>query len=390
MNTSTALISYRYDALDRLIGIDRAGSPGCTRFYGNGAVSCQLQGTESQSFLRHANQWLGQSRQGEGVAETSLLATNQQNTILQAICGNQVEHIAYTSYGHRPASRGLNSLLGFNGEQSDPVTGCYLLGNGYRTYNPVLMRFHSPDSMSPFDAGGINPYAYCLGDPVNLSDPTGHFSWRSILKIGLAVVAVAISVATVAVLPVSGFAAVGLALDIGSNILSIAGVIAEETSPDSEAGAILGQLSLGLTVGALVFGRIGARSPKPATALNRRGIFSPRAVTPLRRQGAIRVSNGRALQGFNGAANLTSRSRNTVALTEALKTAGDYTKYIKYPFKAFEALNDYVVPYLKSPQGESPETGESGSNGYSAASSQSLTEFLSLDDERIQTIRGIG
>jgi len=37
------------------------------------------------------------------------------------------------------------------------------------------MRFHSPDKFSPFNAGGINAYIYCIGDPVNLSDPTGNF-----------------------------------------------------------------------------------------------------------------------------------------------------------------------------------------------------------------------
>ncbi len=45
---------------------------------------------------------------------------------------------------------GLGSLFGFGGEPLDPVTGCYLLGNGYRAYDPVLMRFHRPDSWSPF------------------------------------------------------------------------------------------------------------------------------------------------------------------------------------------------------------------------------------------------
>jgi hypothetical protein len=49
-----------------------------------------------------------------------------------------------------------------------------LLGNGYRAYNPTLMRFHSPDSWSPFGGGGLNAYTYCVGDPVNFSDPTGH------------------------------------------------------------------------------------------------------------------------------------------------------------------------------------------------------------------------
>jgi len=36
------------------------------------------------------------------------------------------------------------------------------------------MRFHSPDSFSPFAAGGINAYMYCGGDPVNRIDPSGH------------------------------------------------------------------------------------------------------------------------------------------------------------------------------------------------------------------------
>jgi RHS repeat-associated protein len=64
-------------------------------------------------------------------------------------------------------------MLGFNGERRDPLTGNYFLGNGYRAFSPVLMRFLSPDHLSPFGEGGFNAYAYCENDPINYADPTG-------------------------------------------------------------------------------------------------------------------------------------------------------------------------------------------------------------------------
>jgi RHS repeat-associated protein len=95
----------------------------------------------------------------------------------------EADSLAYTPYGHHPAGSGLVSLLGYNGEHRDPITGHYLLGNGYRAFNPVLMRFNNPDSLSPFDEGGINAYAYCAGDPVNLVDPTGHSLFSVIAQV---------------------------------------------------------------------------------------------------------------------------------------------------------------------------------------------------------------
>ena len=105
---------------------------------------------------------------------TILLVTDHQHSVISALAATRPQYIAYTPYGHRPAENGLMSLLGFNGEQPDPLTGHYHLGNGYRQFNPVLMRFNSPDSWSPFGSGGINAYAYCNGEPVLGTDPTGH------------------------------------------------------------------------------------------------------------------------------------------------------------------------------------------------------------------------
>ncbi len=110
--------------------------------------------------------------------KTLLVVTDQQRSVLNVLDDHHPHPIAYSSYGHRPRENGMLSLLGFNGELAEPLTGHYLLGNGYRAFNPVLMRFNSPDSWSPFGDGGLNAYVYCVGDPVNRADPTGHtWAW---------------------------------------------------------------------------------------------------------------------------------------------------------------------------------------------------------------------
>ncbi|EJL88515.1 RHS repeat-associated core domain protein containing protein [Herbaspirillum sp. CF444] len=91
----------------------------------------------------------------------------------------------------------MEMAVGYNGQRQDPLSGTYHLGNGYRAYNPVLMRFNCPDSWSPFGAGGINPYAYCAGDPINQADPSGHMSTGQWIGLGLGLVAgIALSIAT--------------------------------------------------------------------------------------------------------------------------------------------------------------------------------------------------
>ena len=82
----------------------------------------------------------------------------------------------YCAYGYKFCFDTQATLLGFNGEPLlRPLHG-YLLGNGYRAYVPSLMRFMSPDSLSPFGVGGLNTYAYAEGDPINRTDPSGHRS----------------------------------------------------------------------------------------------------------------------------------------------------------------------------------------------------------------------
>jgi RHS repeat-associated protein len=113
---------------------------------------------------------------------TILLAANQSQSVLAEVTQRDVNRMAYSVYGHLSADRQPSTRLGFNGEHREQHIHWYLLGNGYRVYNPVLTRFHSPDKLSPFGAGGLNPYMYCTGDPINYRDPTGHFGVPALLS----------------------------------------------------------------------------------------------------------------------------------------------------------------------------------------------------------------
>jgi RHS repeat-associated protein len=173
----TLLCRYHYDPLDRLVDCTPSAQVSVQRFYLKDRLATEIQGVVQRSIMQHDDQLLAQQQRQSGAVETRLLATDQHRSVLNVLAAVQRNPLAYTPYGHRPPESGLLSLLGFNGERPDPVTGCYLLGNGYRAFNPVLMRFNSPDSWSPFGEGGLNAYGYCVGDPVNRVDPTGHANW---------------------------------------------------------------------------------------------------------------------------------------------------------------------------------------------------------------------
>ncbi|AXP04714.1 sugar-binding protein [Pseudomonas fluorescens] len=182
-----------YDLLSRLVEVSGPGSDG-RRFYGyDGGDQLSASGSDSdreQQFYRNGTPvnsvGAAQSRtyvsadgvtlaeRQEGASPKSLLlASDYSGSVLREVDGGEVSAIAYTAHGYRDATQPVASRPGYNGEVRDE-TGWYLLGNGYRAFNPVLMRFHSPDSWSPFGDGGLNAYTYCQGDPIGFTDPTGH------------------------------------------------------------------------------------------------------------------------------------------------------------------------------------------------------------------------
>ncbi|MBZ9783505.1 RHS repeat-associated core domain-containing protein [Pseudomonas sp. REP124] len=176
---------YHYDALNRLTASAPSVPTRSERFYLKERLVTVSQGVVHSSIMQHDDQLLAQQQRQSGAVETCLLVTDHQRSVLKVFGASQSTPLGYTPYGHHSAQNGLLSLLGFNGERADSVTGWYLLGNGYRAFDPVLMRFICPDSLSPFHRGGFNAYAYCQGDPVNRSDPNGHWwFWAGLKSIG--------------------------------------------------------------------------------------------------------------------------------------------------------------------------------------------------------------
>lgn len=138
-------------------------------FYSRNDVSTLFGGDEFFSFMR-SDTGLSAIRSSAGL--NRIIGSDAQGSVLSEIERAACVHRRFAVYGlaaHLPVKD-----IGFKGERCDVFTQCYPLGNGYRIYSPVLMRFQSADNQSPFGNGGLNAYAFVKGNPVNLSDPCGH------------------------------------------------------------------------------------------------------------------------------------------------------------------------------------------------------------------------
>lgn len=109
---------------------------------------------------------------------TRLLAIDQQRSPWVVINKEQESPRTFSPYGYSSEEQRTLSLTAFTGEISI-VSGAYLLGSE-RVYNPLLMRFNSPDFFSPFAIGGLNAYCYCLCDPINHIDPSGRVTTKTL------------------------------------------------------------------------------------------------------------------------------------------------------------------------------------------------------------------
>jgi len=142
-------------------------------FYQNEKLSTVKADNSTRSILRIANTPLAVKN---NATPSAILIFDRTDSVLGTIEPNRLESglHAYTAYGFNSRLLSHSGPLAFNGERLEPITQNYALGNGYRLLRPNLMRFCSPDDLSPFGDGGLNSYKYCGGDPINNTDPSGH------------------------------------------------------------------------------------------------------------------------------------------------------------------------------------------------------------------------
>lgn len=139
-------------------------------FYQNRKITTVITSKGNCSIFRGIQIALAE-RQSDS-ADCNFLTVDIKGSVTAVKGLSSPELHSYSPYGYAATIPSSRSLLGFNGERAER-TGLYLLGS-YRVYSAILMRFLSADILSPFDKGWINPYAYCAGDPINYTDPTGH------------------------------------------------------------------------------------------------------------------------------------------------------------------------------------------------------------------------
>ena len=207
------VLRYTYDALGVLSGIQYKNAAGVTTNY---IVRCTLSGDVDQIYDTKGN----------------LLARYIYDTWGDTLSVTDASGKAITDPLH---IANINPIR-YRGYYYDAETGLYYLQSRY--YDTTTRRFLNADEILGTNAGAAyNLFAYCGNNPVNMSDPTGH--WPKLSKVLAVVAAAAVAVAAVAVIVATGGAAAPAVAIAGGGFIS-AGVAGTAASVATAALATAG------------------------------------------------------------------------------------------------------------------------------------------------------
>lgn len=234
--------SYQYDAESRQVVATRDNESPVAMVYAGDHLDRLVQGSRKLRYFNAGGQV--QARTG-GVEGPQLHLNDGAGTVRGVVEPGQASvQRHYAPYGEGqvvPQDGNVRSMAdlqlpAFNGERLDAAVGLYHLGA--RAYDPRLMVFLSVDPLAPFDEGGINSYAYCAGNPINLIDPSGLFpKWLAWVLTG---VALALSVVAFKV------AVVGMAAALAKGAVKAANILGVIATGSSSVGGTLGITGLSI------------------------------------------------------------------------------------------------------------------------------------------------
>ena len=222
-------VKYAYD----MAGVRSSKQVGDTTYTYttlSGKVMRQQWGNKSLEFVYDdGNQPFAMIYKHGAAAELYYYLVNAQGDVAAILdsSGTMVASYNYgawgscTVYNSSDAAIGDLNPLRYRGYYYDAETGFYYLQSRY--YDPAICRFINADGqLSITDFVGSNLFAYCLNNPVNMSDSSGN--WPSLGQVIEAVGTVVLAVGFVAAV-VASAGAVGIAAGVAAASIGATGAM---------------------------------------------------------------------------------------------------------------------------------------------------------------------
>lgn len=202
---------YCYNALNQLDSVMKNGQPLYAFAYdasGNRIRKTDIT-HQATTYYVEGNYLITQSAKGNGLVKNiqydNQLFANLTDNHIQYFHGNQVQSIEvitdslgntiqslqYDTYGNvRAAQSSLPVRYRFNGQEWDESSR--MLYFNARYYDAEIGRFLSADDQlggSLLETDAFNRYAFCLNNPINAADLSGHVGAKAVAIVGTEVVA---------------------------------------------------------------------------------------------------------------------------------------------------------------------------------------------------------